>query len=97
MVAGQSYIANNSGSSTQFNLPTIAAIGTTIDIIGGSSTSWTIAQNGGQQINLGDVATTPGAGGSISSTKLHDSISLVCITANTEWAAYGSIGNLTYI
>lgn len=97
MVAGQAYIANNTGSPCGLALPVISPVGTTLNIAGASSSVWVIAQNAGQSINFGTLATTVGPGGQIFSSHPHDSISMVCVTANTTWTVYGSIGNLNYV
>lgn len=97
MQPGMSYIANNAASSVAFNLPTIANVGTTLQIAMGTSSSWNIVQNAGQSIRIGNVTSTVGSGGSWSSFSAGDSISIVCTVANTTWSAYASIGNLTHV
>ena len=91
------YIANNAGVVT-LTLPVTAARGSVIEIGGKGAGGWLIAQNGGQQIQLGAQATTLGAGGSIASTNQWDSIRLRCITANTLWSVIGGPeGNITWV
>ncbi len=97
LVPGSSYIANNTGSNVAFTLPTIAAVGTVLQIVGGTSTSWNIVQNAGQSITVGDVTSTIGATGSISSFRANDSISIVCSVANSTWVSFASMGNLTIV
>ena len=97
MSPGMSYIANNTGLAVAFTLPTIANVGTTLQIAGGTSSSWNIVQNAGQSIIVGDISSTIGAGGSWASSKANDSLSIVCDVANTSWVSYVSIGNLTYV
>lgn len=90
------YAANNAALVT-FTLPTAAAIGDEIQIVGKGSGLFRIAQSTGQQIRFGDVSTTAGATGRIDATNQYDSITLVCITANTEFSVIQSQGNLDVI
>jgi hypothetical protein len=96
MMAGKSYIANNPSSTVAFSLPTIANVGTTLQIAMGRSNSWSIVQNAGQFIQVGNIVSTTGITGSWASSSDGDSVSLVCTVADTVWSAYGSIGNLIY-
>lgn len=91
------YIVSNGASLTTFTLPATALVGTEFEICGMSSGGWTIAQNLGQSINFGNLATTSGTGGSLSSTNKNDFVHVVCVTANTTWTVIGSIGNLTVV
>jgi hypothetical protein len=91
-----SYIANNSGSNVAFTLPITSKVGATLQIAMGTSISWSIVQNSGQTIRVGDISSTTGITGSWSSNTVGDSISIVCTIANTNWSAYSSMGNLNY-
>lgn len=96
MAADAAYIANNAALIT-FTLPATAAQGTEISIAGFGAGGWTIAQNAGQLINFGNVATTAGVGGSLASTNRYDQIELLCVVADTEWVVRNSVGNLTVV
>lgn len=87
-VADNGYVTNNAGLVT-VTLPTTAAFGTAISIIGKGAGGWLIAQNSGQNIQVGSVSSTVGAGGSVASTNRYDSIDLLCTTANTTWTVQG--------
>lgn len=89
MTADSGWVANNAGLVT-LTLPTTAAFGTAISVIGKGAGGWRIAQNSGQNIQHGNTSTTVGAGGSISSTNRFDSIDLLCTTANTTWTVLGA-------
>lgn len=89
MSADNGYIANNAGIVT-LTLPTIAALGTFIRIIGKGAGGWTIAQNAGQNIQIGNTSSTVGAAGLVTSSNRYDSVHLVCTTANTTWTALGA-------
>lgn len=90
------YIAN-SGSLITLTLPVTAAVGDIIRITGKGVGGWTIAQNVGQFIQFGSVATTTGVGGSLSSNDPSDSVELVCVTTDTEWLVLSSVGTLVYV
>lgn len=92
------YIMNNGSSLVTLTLPVTAPFGSLIGIQGASSGGWAVAQNSGQTINIGSVASTTGTGGSIASTNAHDSLLLVCTVANTNFACLGSPqGNITIV
>jgi hypothetical protein len=97
MAVNKGYVANNAGVVT-LTLPVTSAFGDTLRVVGKGAGGWSIAQNGGQTIFFGTSTTTPGAGGSLSSTNRRDAISLVCTTANTEWTVCGGPeGNITVV
>lgn len=93
MVANNGYIAN-SASLITFTLPTTAAIGTVIEIVGAGTGFWTIAQNAGQSILVVGSTTTTGVSGGLTSTEAGGSIWLLCTAADTKWTAIPT-GNLT--
>jgi hypothetical protein len=97
MNAGNSYIANNPSGNVSFTLPTIAEVGTILQIAMGTSNSWNLAQNAGQSVRIGNLSSTIGSSGSWASSGFGDSLSIVCTVANTLWSSFASIGNLTYI
>ena len=99
MVANNGYVANNAALVTM-TLPTTAAFGTTLGVAGGNSGlaggSWKIAQNAGQSIAYGNQTTTVGVTGSLTSTNQWDSITLLCVVADTKWTVVpGTQGNIT--
>jgi len=89
------YVANNAGLVT-VTLPTIAAIGDIVEVVGKGAGLFKIGQNAGQTIHFVDTDTTTGTGGSLTATEQYDWIKLICITANTDWVAKGS-GNYTVV
>lgn len=96
LVVNNGYIANNAGGVT-FTLPTTATVGSTIKITTINAGGFAIDQNAGQQIRLGFASTTPGTGGSISSTAINDSLELVCVVTNTTWNVLSAIGNFNLV
>jgi hypothetical protein len=91
------YIANNGASLTTVTLPSTAAVGDRVRMAGNSSGGWKVAQNSGQTIYVSGSNTTTGVGGSLASTTRYDAVELLCITANTDWAALSVQGNLTIV
>jgi hypothetical protein len=90
------YSANNAALVT-ITLPTVAALGDEIQIVGKGAGLFRIAQSAGQQIRFGDLSTTSGATGRIDATSQYDSLTLICITANTEFSVIASQGNLDVV
>jgi len=96
MTANNGYVANN-GSLVTLTLPTTAAFGTQIVVIGKGAGGWAIAQNASQSIVLGSSTTTPGIGGSLASTQAKDSVAMICTVADLEFTVISSIGNITIV
>ena len=86
MTADSGYIANNA-ALVSLTLPTTAAVGTLLYVQGLGAGGWEITQNAGQIVHLGSEPTTAGTAGSLASTNRYDSITLVCVVANTAWTA----------
>jgi hypothetical protein len=89
MVAENAYVPNNAGLVT-LTLPSLAAFGTVLSVVGSGAGGWIIAQNGGQNIQIGAFSSTVGVGGSVASSNQYDSINLVCTVANLTWVTYGA-------
>ena len=96
MAVNNGYTANNAGLVT-LTLPSTAAYGTIMEVCGKGAGGWTIAQNSGQTIHFGNVNTTTGTGGSLSSTNRYDVVKLLCTIANTDFTVLSSVGNITYV
>ena len=97
MTANTGYTADDGATLITFTLPTTSAIGDSVEINGKGAGLYTIAQATGQQIHFGNLASTSGAGGTVSSTLQYDCIRLRCITANTIWVVVSSVGNFTVV
>lgn len=97
MAVGNGYISNDGASLVTLTLPATAAVGQVVAVQGAGSGLWTIAQNAGQTIHFNAVDSTTGVTGTVSSASQYDSITLLCITANTDFAVYLSTGNLTVV
>ena len=102
IIANQTLAVNNgyfvNAGALSLLLPAVSAVGDVIEVsLPTGGTSWSITQGAGQEIRAGIVTTTAGAGGSLSSTALGDSVRLVCQTANLVWEAQSSFGSLTAV
>ncbi|MFQ5685106.1 MAG: beta strand repeat-containing protein [Candidatus Scalindua sp.] len=100
--ASQALVPNDgvvctAGAALVLTLPATAKVGDTFEAVLDGATSWQIAQNAGQQIRVGNVQTTAGAGGSITSTAQGDWIQIVCSVANTTFVANVKEGLLTIV
>jgi len=89
MAANTGYIANNA-AQVSLSLPTTSAVGDELGVVGKGAGGWIITQGAGQSIQVGQVASTVGAGGSVSSSANFNSIRLVCTVANTTWETWGA-------
>lgn len=92
MDVNNGYIANN-GALVTLTLPTTSVLGDVISVQGYGAGSWSIAQGASQSIRVGSAVSTIGVGGSVSAANQYDSISLVCVVANTEWLSTGMISS----
>jgi hypothetical protein len=97
MTTNTGYTSDDGASLVTFTLPTTSAIGDFVEINGKATGLYTIAQATGQQIHFGNIASTSGASGTVSSTLQYDCIRLRCITANTIWVVVSSVGNFTIV
>ena len=91
------YTSDDGASLVTFTLPATASIGDFVEINGKAAGLYTIAQASGQQIHFGNLASTLGATGTVSSTLQYDCIRLRCVTANTIWVVVSSVGNFTIV
>ena len=98
LAVNHGYFCISAGGALVLPLPAASAVGDTIEVCLDGATSWQVTQGAGQQIRLGNLQTTSGAGGSLASTAQGDSIRLVCSVANLKWnVASGPIGNITVV
>ncbi len=95
MAVGASYISDYASGTCVFTLPATAAVGTELRIKGGFNGSvWRINQGAGQQIQVGNVSSTLGNTGYVQSTDSTDSLSLVCLVADTIWGDFAVQGSI---
>lgn len=88
------YICNK-GTVLTLTMPSTAAVGSVIAVMNINIAAGTkvLSANPGQ-LNFGNSAATANTG-SFTSIALYDSLTMVCIVANTTWAVYGAQGNWT--
>jgi hypothetical protein len=96
MAVNNGYVTDNGASLVTYTLPATATIGQIVAVVGKSSGGWKIAQAAGQTIHFGNVNTTTGAAGFLSSNQQYNCIELICTTANTDFVVRSSIGNITF-
>jgi hypothetical protein len=94
LAVSNGYIMNNA-STVVGTLPATAAQGSQINIAGKGAGGWKVAQNSGQTIHFDGNNTTTGVTGYLASQTTFDCLTLLCITANTDWLVTSSIGNIT--
>ena len=87
----------NKGTLLTLTLPATSAVGKTVRVAGMNAGLWKIAQGANQYIKFGNLSTTTGTGGSLSSTQAYDAVELVCIEADKGWVVVSSIGNITIV
>ncbi len=90
------YIASNASLVT-VTLPSSAALGDMIRIVGKGAGGWKLTQNSGQKIYFGNVSTTTGTGGYLQSVVSRDAVTVICVTANNDWEVISAQGNITYV
>ena len=81
-----------SGAVT-IGLPTISSLGDQLIVALRGGTQVGILQAAGQTIYYGDLFTTTGVAGSLTSTKDGDSITLISVAPSSQWLAIASMGN----
>lgn len=81
------------GAALSLLLPPTSAVGSIIEITLDGSASFVITQGAGQQVRVGNLSTTAGVGGTITSTQQGDTIKMVCSVANLKWNVISIIGN----
>lgn len=96
LLPNEGLILTNAGLVT-LALPVTSSVGEVYRITGITSGLFTITQGAGQSIRLGSTVSTVGAGGSLSSQSIGDSLEIVCVTANLEYQVVSSVGNFTIV
>lgn len=96
MTIDNGYVPTNTALTT-ITLPSTAAFGSTVAIAGYGAGGWKLAQNSGQIINFGTYPTTTGTSGALYSSASIDSVTLLCIVANTTWTVISAVGNIIVV
>ena len=87
MTINNGYIATG-GSLVTFQTPASAPVGSVFQVAGQGTGLWSIITRTGQNIQIGSASSTTTTG-SVSSANAHDSVTLVCIVADTTFSALG--------
>lgn len=97
MVEDTTYITDRA-AGVSYLLPAASSVGDRIGVVGNTGTS-TITQGAGQQICIGNLSTTLGVAGSLSSTNDGDCLEMICIAsgASTIWRVISSMGNWSLV
>lgn len=94
---GNSYVVTGAGAVV-VTLPALGTnLGDTFTVYEVGTGTFQIAQNAGQQIQLGKTLTTSGVAGSITSQNTGDFITLVSNGGGAEWIAIPYNGNLQVV
>ena len=96
VVVQEGYFANRVGG-VAFTLPATAAVGDAFAISAIHAGGWSLAQNASQYVRIGNQVTNTGVAGSLASTAIGDTISVICSVANTGFQVISSMGNITVI
>lgn len=97
MAVNTGYICLTGGTGdVVLKLPATAAIGNIIEITLDGATSFQVTQAASQQIVYGNLQTTSGTGGSITTTAQGNSLRMVA-QSSTRWNILSSLGSLTVI
>jgi hypothetical protein len=94
MAVNNSYQTQNT-SLESFLLPPSSVVGAEVQIKCRGAGLFKVTQGAGQKIEMGNQATTLGAGGTLSATAYGDVLNLKCSVADTIWTVTNSIGNFT--
>ena len=97
LAVNMGYFCVSPGGALSLALPATSAQGDVVAIALDGATSFTVTQGAGQSILYGNGSTTPGVGGTLSSTGQGDSVRLVCRVPNLRWVCIASTGNLTVV
>lgn len=96
LVVNEGIVANR-GTLVTLTLPGVAALGDVIKIQGKGAGLFRVAQPAGVTCHIVASSTTTGVVGSLTAVEQYAAIELVCITANTDWAAFSPTGNFTVV
>lgn len=94
MTANRIYRANHATDRVVFTLPSTAAEGDMVAIIGVGPGGWRLGQNAGQIQDFGEITSTLGATGYWESTYQRNITYLKCTETNNRWSIVFGIGIL---
>jgi hypothetical protein len=91
LVKSNGYFANSAVPITA-TLPAVAAVGDTFSLSNMNVGNLVIGQQAGQSIRYGNLVSTVGVTGNLTSTSIGDSVTIVCNVANTGFQVIHSTG-----
>lgn len=91
MIEDRNYITDGA-TKLEITLPAEMALGSVFTITDVNE-GFTLLQNAGQTINFGNKSTTTGVDGNIDTIQPNSSITIMCVTADTEFNVISSVGN----
>lgn len=94
MAVNTGYIPT-AGGLVILTLPAVAPVGSYFGVSGFGSGGWRIAQDAGQNIIFDGNSTTVGTGGRMDSANRYNSVTLLCVVANTTFKVIASDGTPT--
>ena len=97
MVPGYDYTSENAATAVAFTLPALCDKGRVMRITGVAVGGWALALNANQIVHFGNLDTTTGVTGGISSKARYDSITLRCVVANLEFSIVASQGSMEVV
>lgn len=97
-VAGHGYLSTK-GTQLNITLPATPGIGDAFVVSDVGGHKFQIVQNAGDSIQIGDLFTTTGVGGSITSIDKGDTLMVICwaIGPGASWIAIPQVGNFTVV
>lgn len=96
ILESNTYYTSNNSSLQTFTLPIAPSPGDFYKIIGFGAGGWTVTQNAGQSIQVGNSSTIIGVTGSIDSISPKDSIDIYCVDTN-NFSAHITSGQVSII
>ncbi len=96
LAVNNGYMCISPGAALSLALPATATIGDIIEVTLDGATSFVITQSAGQQIRVGNVETTLGAGGTLTTLAAGDWLQLTAQSA-TRWNGCIKSGNFTVV
>lgn len=91
------YTSSGGSSTILFYLPTVAPVGSFVEITGEGTGLYSIGQAAGQQIHFGTASTSIGVSGEVDSVDRYSNIKLRCIVEGTTWTVVSFVGNFVIL
>lgn len=93
----QGYIINHASGPITLTLPASPSVGDSFSVVDIGGGTFVIAQLLGQDIQLGELNTTVGPAGNLTSKKKGDSLEVICWASGpgSSWVAIDATGNIS--